>query len=125
VQLKKVEWMRQQRCSIALRYKEIFRGTDVKVLTIPDDCETSWHLFVVKIPKRDQAIIILKELGIGSSVHFIPIHRHSYYVNTYELSESDYSVADKVFDQSLSLPIYPGLTMDQVENIAYHVKSLC
>ena len=83
--------------------------------------ESSWHLFVIKIGNRDELHQKLKEKGISTSVHFIPIHKHPYYKNRFSLINENYPVANLVFEQSLSLPIYPGLGESEVEYIIKYV----
>ena len=122
VQLKKQEMLRSKREAIAKRYMEAFsQNPNIVLPTIKKDRNTSWHLFVIKIPNRDQVIEELKKRGIGCSVHFIPIHKHPYYKERYGYKESDYTVANRVFEQSLSLPIYPDM---RDEEIAYVIENV-
>ena len=116
-QLKKVDWMRKRREEIANMYTFAFKGTKVIPPTIKPDRETSWHLYVIKVNNRDELYDKLKEEGIGTSVHFIPVHKHPYYKNTFKYKDSDYPVANYVFEKSLSLPIYPDLTKEEIEYI--------
>ena len=122
VQLRKQEMLRDKRASIANRYTEAFnRNQNIVLPHIKEDRTTSWHLYAIKIPNRDDVIEQLKERGIGSSVHFIPIHKHPYYRETYGYQDADYPVANRVFEQSLSLPIYPDMTEEEV---AYVIKNV-
>lgn len=116
-QLKKVDWMRKRREEIANMYTSAFKRTKVIPPTIKSDRETSWHLYVIKVNNRDELYDKLKEEGIGASVHFIPVHKHPYYKNTFKYKDSDYPVANYVFEKSLSLPIYPDLTKEEIEYI--------
>ena len=120
VQLEKLEWMRDERKMIAEKYKNAFAG---KLIFINEDNknESSWHLFVIKIGNRDELHQKLKEKGISTSVHFIPIHKHPYYKNRFSFDNGKYPVANLVFEQSLSLPIYPGLGESEVEYIIKYV----
>ena len=120
VQLEKLEWMRDERKMIAEKYKNAFSG---KLDFIEENIknESSWHLFVIKIGNRDELHQKLKEKGISTSVHFIPIHKHPYYKKIFSLTNEDYPVANLVFEQSLSLPIYPGLGESEVEYIIKYV----
>ena len=120
VQLEKLEWMRDERKMIAEKYKNAFSG---KLDFIEENIknESSWHLFVIKIGNRDELHQKLKEKGISTSVHFIPIHKHPYYKKIFSLTNEDYPVANLVFEQSLSLPIYPGLGESEVEYIIEYV----
>ena len=120
VQLEKLEWMRDERKMIAEKYKNAFSG---KLDFIEENIknESSWHLFVIKIGNRDELHQKLKEKGISTSVHFIPIHKHPYYKNRFSFDNEKYPVANLVFEQSLSLPIYPGLGETEVEYIIKYV----
>ena len=120
-QLKKVEWMRKKREEIAQKYTSAFIGTKITPPIIKSDRETSWHLYVIKVNNRDELFEKLKENGIGTSVHFIPVHKHPYYKKTYRYKDEEYPVANYVYEKSLSLPIYPGLTEQEIEYIADRV----
>ncbi|NPA40338.1 MAG: DegT/DnrJ/EryC1/StrS family aminotransferase [Thermodesulfobacteria bacterium] len=120
-QLNKLEWMWKRRKEIAQKYEEAFKHTSIETLKIKSDRETSWHLYVIKVNNRDELYKKLKEKGIGTSVHFIPVHRHPYYKNKFNYKKEDYSVAEEVFKRCLSLPIYPGLNEEEVEYIVENV----
>lgn len=117
VQLEKVEWMRDEREKIAQKYTNAFKNSHIITPVIKEDRETSWHLYVIKINNRDELYKHLKELGIGASVHFIPVHKHPYYRDRFGYIDSDYPVANSVFNRSLSLPIYPGLSDQEIDYI--------
>lgn len=112
-QLKKVDWMRERRAEVAKRYDEAFKGTKIKSCFVKTDRETSWHLYVIKVNNRDVLTEKLKADGIGISVHFIPVHKHPYYRNTYGYKDENFPLANSVYERSLSLPIYPALTDEQ------------
>ena len=122
-QLKKLEWMRDKRKFIAKQYDKAFKDK-IQTLYIKTDRETSYHLYVIKVKNRDELYTKLKEKGIGTSVHFIPIHKHTYYKEKYNYTDSNYPVANKVFESSLSLPIYPDLDMEDVQYIIDNVLKL-
>jgi len=125
VQLKKQDMLREKRVNIAQKYIEAFRDNSKIVLPfIKDDRTTSWHLFVIKIENRDDIIEELKSRGIGCSVHFIPIHKHTYYKNRYEYRDEDYPVANRVFEKSLSLPIYPDMSDEEIEFVIENILEL-
>lgn len=114
-QLRKVDWMREQRTKIAEKYDNAFKGTHINPLVIRRDRDTSWHLYVIKVNNRDELIEKLRQEGIGTSVHFIPVHKHPYYKKTYGYKDKDFPVADDVYQRSVSLPIYPSL-MENEQN---------
>ncbi|MGE4170301.1 MAG: DegT/DnrJ/EryC1/StrS family aminotransferase [Candidatus Margulisiibacteriota bacterium] len=116
-QLRKLFWMQEERAKIASTYDAAFANTPITPLSVPKDRVSSHHLYVIKVQNRDEVIEQLKRADIGVSVHFIPVHRHTYYKNTYGYQASDYPVAEAVFEQSLSLPIYPDLSEEDCTRI--------
>ena len=112
--------MRDERKKIAGKYIDAFSGK-FNFIIENNQNESSWHLFVIKINNRDELHQKLKEKGISTSVHFIPIHKHPYYKNRFSFDNEKYPVANLVFEQSLSLPIYPGLGETEVEYIIKYV----
>lgn len=117
-QLKKLEQMNERREKIATMYSKAFlNNKNIVIPFIKDDRETSWHLYVIKVKNRNKNINKLKDLGVSTSVHFIPVHKHPYYKNTYKYDNNDYPIANKVYEESISLPIYPDLSDDEVKYI--------
>ena len=66
---------------------------------------------------RDKIIILLNEKGIGTSVHYIPVHMHSYYINKYGYSENDFKNATNFSKTSISLPLYPILNKKEIDYV--------
>ena len=66
---------------------------------------------------RDNFMERLREKGIGCSVHFIPLHFHSYYQRRYGYQRGDFPRAEEEYRRCISLPIYPDLTKAQVERV--------
>lgn len=125
VQLKKQVMLREKREKIAKKYNLAFKNNSSIVLPfIKSDRETSWHLYVIKIDNRDECIEQLKESGVGCSVHFIPIHKHPYYKDKYKYNNEDYPVANRVFDKSLSLPLYPDMTDEEIEYVIENINKI-
>jgi len=124
-QLKKLEWMNEKRKDIAMAYNEAF-ANEPNIITpfIKEDRESSWHLYVIKINNRDEIIEKLKVLGIGTSVHFIPVHKHPFYQRKYNYKDELYHVSNKIFKESLSLPIYPSMNADDIAYVIENVIEL-
>ncbi len=123
-QLKKVDQMWETRKSIAARYLEGFK--DLELITLPtmkNDRESSWHLFPIRLnlemitKNRAQIIDELKENNVGVGVHFMPVHQHLYYSETFSLDDKNYPVASASFPRLMSLPIYPGMSDHSVEKV--------
>jgi perosamine synthetase len=123
-QLKKVDEMWDARKSIAKRYTEALKDLDLITLhTIKEDRESSWHLYPVRLnlemlsKNRAQIIDEMKKNNVGVGVHFMPVHQHLYYTETFNLDDKDYPVASAAFPRLMSLPIYPGMTDKSVEKV--------
>ena len=132
VQLRRAGEMLDRRADIARRYAEAFTGEDaLEVLEIRDFGEHAWHLYVIRLQpgvlEIDRAAFIeeLKALGIGSSVHFIPLHLHPYYRETYGHEAEDFPVALDCYQRSLSLPIYSKMSDQEVERVIQGVLDIC
>lgn len=122
VQLRKAERFHRRRREIAARYLEAFADADY--LRLPrDDPGHSWHLFTLRIVAdrldltRDEYVAKLKERGIGTSVHYIPLHIMPYYRRLYGYQPGDYPRALAAYRTIFSLPIYPDLEDEEVERI--------
>jgi dTDP-4-amino-4,6-dideoxygalactose transaminase len=66
---------------------------------------------------RAELIERLASDGIGTSVHFIPLHLHPYYRRTYGLRPEDAPVAAREYEREISLPIYPDLRPEGVDRV--------
>ncbi len=131
-QLKKADLFWQRRREIAAYYRE--KLSQFEELQLPpgesNGDQHAWHLFILRLrPEllsiaRDEFIEELKASGIGTSVHFIPLHRHPYYIRAYGCAPSDFPQADDCFSRCLSLPIFPDLTERECERIVQSVGGL-
>ncbi len=126
VQLAKAERLFSERVAIAGRYDEAFSGLDGLVLPPrKNDGSHAWHLYSLRVDgsgdaveaARDSLIAALQEAGIGSSVHFIPLHLMPYWAKRYALSPSDFPRAWASYRASVSLPIWPGMGNDAVDRV--------
>ncbi|HAH32847.1 MAG TPA: UDP-4-amino-4,6-dideoxy-N-acetyl-beta-L-altrosamine transaminase [Elusimicrobia bacterium] len=120
-QLAKLEKMYDMRKKVADIYNAAFAGSAVIMPVIRSDRETSWHLYAIKVNNRDELMAKLKESGISTSLHFIPVHRQPYYAAKYGYKKEDYPVSERVYSQSVSLPIYPDMTEEQIRYVAAKV----
>ena len=124
-QLKKLEFMYEKRKMIAKRYTEAFKDVE-EIITpiIKGDRNSSWHLYSIKLrPKgiRNSLIEELKERGIGTSVHFIPLYRFPFYKENFHYDPSDFPNCEWVYERAVSLPIYPGMTDKEVDYVIENI----
>jgi len=130
-QLARSEWLLARRQAIAQRYTQAFSSWP-EVETPPDlaYAQHAWHLYVLRLHpqqltiSRDNFIVALNEMRIGASVHFIPLHLHPFYRDTYQLAPTDYPQALQFYQRAISLPIYPGMSDEDVEDVIAAVESL-
>ncbi|WP_312720556.1 DegT/DnrJ/EryC1/StrS family aminotransferase [Mobilicoccus sp.] len=129
VQLGRAVAMRDRRREIVARYDEAF--ADLPVDLPPHERRTddlhAWHLYVLRLrPEaplgRDAFIARLGQERIGASVHFIPLHRHPYWRETYGLVDAAFPVAERHYPNVVSLPLSSGLTEAQVERVVEVVR---
>ena len=119
VQLESAEARRARRREIARRYHQAFRDRDYLELP-PDHADHDWHLYVVRLSPaglRAPFVAGLAEAGVGTSVHYIPLHHFSYYRSTYGLSPEDFPAATRAFEAAVSLPLYAGLADREVDRV--------
>jgi dTDP-4-amino-4,6-dideoxygalactose transaminase len=121
-QLKKADVLQAKRKGVALHYSEGLKDQDFLILPAYSE-EHAWHLFIIRIDEtkltigRDEVIRKLKDAGIGTSVHYIPLHIMPYYKNLYGFTPDRFPVALGNYRTSISIPIYPDLTHEQVERV--------
>jgi dTDP-4-amino-4,6-dideoxygalactose transaminase len=121
-QLERAWEMRAQRQRCAEFYRDRLAGLphlDLPVRHVPPQ-DHAWHLFPVVLRPgarlgRNRLIELLAERGIGTSVHYKPLHRMTYYRTRYGLDASAFPEAERIWRGCLSLPIYPSLTDDDLE----------
>lgn len=119
IQLRKLDRMNERRRYIARRYTDAFRAHDF-LETPPDDdavFQSSWHIYCLKVPDRNQLSMYLQSKGIASGVHYTPIHFYSCYGNRTSLP-----TAEKMFERIISLPMYPNMTDDDIGRVIDTVK---
>jgi len=129
-QLAKLERLTEARTRIAMRYIANLR--DEPLLTLPAFDEANrhaWHLFVVRVDNRrspvhrDDVIRRLAERGIGTSVHFIPLHFHTAY-RKLGYQPGDFPVSERIFEGAISLPLFPAMTDADVDFVCENLREI-
>lgn len=130
-QLNKLNEFQRKRETIINIYNEAFH--EIEELSIPyvsDNIKHAWHLYVIKIHperlkiNRNQFIEALRAENIGSSVHFIPVHLHPYYKNTFGFNRGDFPNAESVFDRIISLPLFPKMDEQDIIDVITAVRKI-
>lgn len=126
-QLKKSDRMNIARREIALKYNSAFGQSGLLDLWgVRDSIECAWHLYPVKLKvdalkiNRNEFIIELKNRGIGTSVHYIPMYRFSVF-NGSDYTADIFPGCEDIFSREVSLPIFPGMTEEETDYVIENV----
>ena len=132
VQLSRVEELFQRRMQIYDFYQNAFKGNSYfKVIRTLPGLQSSHHLYVIMLElerlriDRDQFVAELAERNIGASVHYIPIHMHSYYAKKYGWTPQSFPVATKVSECMLSLTLSSKMTEQDAADVVQAVEDIC
>jgi len=130
VQLSRAETLQASRQRAAERYLEKLAG-------LPLDCPASappgglhaWHMFPIRVHQdaranRDEVIAGLTVEGIGTSVHYRPLHEMTYWKERYRCEPSEFAVANRYFAGAVTLPLFAGMTDAQVDRVAASVREI-
>ena len=119
-QLKKLDGFIQKRRNIAKRYDESLSDNDVLIIPkVHNSVDHVYHLYPLQIEfekltlTKSQFFSKMKEAGINLQVHYIPIHLQPYYKKHYGFKANDFPKSSEFYCNEVSLPIYPGLTLDE------------
>jgi dTDP-4-amino-4,6-dideoxygalactose transaminase len=128
-QLKRLPQFNEKRRALAEHYTRAFADVpQVEAPSIRDDVTTNWHLYVIRL--RDTGVSRadlaqgLKERGVGTSVHYYPIHYHPYYRERFGFQQGDFPVTEREFERILSLPLFPRMSEGDVERVVGCVREI-
>lgn len=124
-QLRKLDSFIDTRARYAQMYRQAF--ADIAEFELPADkadCRHAWHLYGLRLNlenlaiNRDEFIVELRKLGVGTSVHFIPVPLHPFFAAYAQRPENQVPRAIAMYQRSISLPLYPAMTEEQVQYVA-------
>jgi UDP-4-amino-4,6-dideoxy-N-acetyl-beta-L-altrosamine transaminase len=131
-QLSRLTFFKQRRREIVDTYNKNFRN--IPKITIPyekENVDSCFHLYVLQIDfekigkTRKQVMEELKEKGIGTQVHYIPVNSQPYYVKRYgEYNTEEYPVSESYYDKCLSIPLFPKMSNEDVDYVIQAVSAL-
>ena len=130
-QLRKRERFHAARSDIAAKYNEAFKDLPIRLPHVAATTDIhSWHLYVIRLNldeitiDRNRFIELMTEAGVGTSVHFIPLHMQPYWRDRYNLIDADFPVATKAYFEVVSLPIYPKMSDADCERVIATVRDI-
>jgi len=128
-QLARLEAMTQRRTELAVRYQAgLCDLPEIELPTVRPGIRHAWHLYVIRLRlerlkiNRAEFIEHLKAEGIGTSVHFIPLHRQPYYRDRFGFQHADFPVADAAYQRLISLPLYTRMTEQDIDDVIETVR---
>lgn len=122
VKLKYLKNWNDQRRQAANLYLEKLKNKDIILPYVNENSEHIWHLFVVRVKKRDELIKYLKMFGIETGIHYpVPLHLHPAF-NFIGYKNGDFPVAEKLSNEILSLPMFPGITEEEIKYVVSKIE---
>lgn len=123
VKLKHVEAWNEQRRELAALYLEQLKDVGDIVLPLSDkEAHHVYHLFVIRTKLRDKLLAYLTERGIGTMIHYpVPPHLQKPY-ESLNFRKGDFPITEKIAETCLSLPLWPGMTEQQVSRVCEGVR---
>jgi perosamine synthetase len=115
------EWI-ARRQELAAGYDRAFAGSEaVRPLSMRPGVSHAYHLYVVRVDRRDDVFDSLRAAGVGANVHYVPVHLHPYYRERFGTGPGQCPAAEDAYRQILSLPLFPDLGDDDA---AYVVEAV-
>ena len=126
-QLARAEKLLQKRTRLAGRYSEKLAGVPgVKIPPLIQNCRHGWHLFTILVPpdKRREFVRRLKEMSLGVSINYIPVHLQKFFKEKFGFRKGAFPAAEAVGASTVSLPLYPKLTFKEQDVVVSAVREL-
>lgn len=130
-QLAKLPSWLEKRRQLARRYDDALAALNaVAPLKVRPEVEHAYHLYVVRlqgeqlVAKRPEVFAALKEMGIGTNVHYIPVHLHPYYRERFGTGRGLCPQAEASYEQILSLPMFPRLELKDIDMISESLNTV-
>jgi dTDP-4-amino-4,6-dideoxygalactose transaminase len=126
-QLDRIEQNWERRESICRMYEDAFANNpNISLLKVLPDSKSARHMFTILVPpeRRDDILWKLQEEGVGIAVNFRAIHLMSYYRETFGYKRGTFPVAEKMGDSTITIPMYPKLTDEEIQYIIQTVKEV-
>lgn len=122
VKLRYLDGWNAQRAAVAVRYLDAFADLPLGMPCMEENVQSSWHLFVIRTPQREQLATFLGEHGVMTMIHYpIPPHEQPAYAEMADL-RGHLPLSEQLHREVLSLPMFPGMTDDQVMHVIQTVR---
>ncbi|AHA30644.1 spore coat protein [Exiguobacterium sp. MH3] len=122
-QLKKIDRFLSRRKHYVSLYNEAFESRDeIRIPAQHPDGDSSWHLYIIRLQTEKMKVsrkVIYEELmkeNIGVNVHYIPVHKMPYYQQL-GYDKETYPIAEKLYEEILTLPLFPKMSIDDINDV--------
>lgn len=117
-QLRRLDDFVEERNIIALNYLKLLQSHSLALPSLDSGSKSSFHLYVVRVKpsssnRRNKLLDRLRENQIMANFHYLPIYRHPFYQKMSRFAFQDYPASEKYLESAMSIPIYPGLTLEE------------
>jgi dTDP-4-amino-4,6-dideoxygalactose transaminase len=122
-QLKRIDEFTQKRRNIAKQYDKAFAKFDTLITPLTQKYDSAYHIYIIKLnlshlrENRDEIFKVLQFYGLGVNVHYKPIHLHSFYQTNFNTSIHQFPIAEKIYNQIITLPLFPTMQISDIENV--------
>lgn len=130
-QLRKLDRFVARRREIAAAYTTAFGNSEgLSTPVVEPWASPAWHLYIIRCDfknlgkTRNQVVGELRERGVGTQVHYIPVHLQPFYIERFGTHAGMCPVAEEAYERMLSLPMYPGMTDSDVETVIHAVREV-
>ena len=130
-QLSRLEANLARRRQIAARYQMEFHDVaGIRTPVVRDDVDPAWHLYPIRLElnqlssSRNEVFQAMRAENIGVNVHYIPVHLHPYYRERFGYKGGEYPVAEAAYECLVSLPMFHGMSDDDVEDVVEVVQKI-
>ena len=115
--LRRLDGWNAARQAAASVYDALLAGSAVRTPVVAAGNAHVWHLYVVRVARRDAVLEALQAEGVGAAIHYpVPVHRQPAFADAAEVGSAP--VAERAADEILTLPLFPGITAAQQERVA-------
>jgi dTDP-4-amino-4,6-dideoxygalactose transaminase len=128
-QLRRLDEYVERRTALAARYHRLLANSGLALPWIDPRCASAWHLYVVgwnaeaSCRSRREALVELRNRGIGVQVHYIPVHTQPVF-RALGFKVGQFPNAEAYYARALTIPLYPGLAEDQQDAVVEHLTAM-
>ncbi|MBI4217330.1 MAG: UDP-4-amino-4,6-dideoxy-N-acetyl-beta-L-altrosamine transaminase [Parcubacteria group bacterium] len=130
-QFKKLDKFVQRRREIVRQYNQAFRNIPELMLPVEKAyAKSAYHLYPIGLrlellkTGRRKIFEALREQGLGVQVHYMPLHLHPFYKKTFGYKKGDFPKAERYYERTISIPLFPGMTHAQVRYVIKTVRAI-